>query len=173
MSQRNKDDTSHNQVDGLADDAELVIDMPESERSNRLKELDAEISMLERAHMGADDNPDLPGLSDSEQHNLNWMLSWENFDRMVEKRIQQLAEQIHLENEALTNFALEKLYRFCDDNDRADIYLADAHFIIKTYATEKFDNKLNWKTKNPFQESKLTELFEQEWKSLANGPEPD
>ena len=167
MPPQNKDALSHNNGLNMMEDTELLTDLPSSELTSRLKELDAEISLLERAHIGTDDEGDLPSLSASEQHDLNWMISWENFDRMIENNTKDLASQIHIENGALTNIALEKLYQSCGDTETANKHMAKTNTIIENYAIEVFDDNLEWTDKNPFQDDHLTELFKKQWAEMA------
>ena len=168
MTQQTTDATPQNEAEGILQESVFLIDMPENERTDRLKELDLEISMIERAHLGSDDNPDLPSLSESEQRNLNWMLSWESFDRMIEKNAEQIALQFQTENNALANLALEKLYRSFNDQDTANDYLAKAKLIVKGYTAELINSNSDWKELNPFQDDSLKAIFKEQCAALTS-----
>ena len=100
------------------------VKLSDTERADYLKQLDAQIAILERGNLDASDYPDLTRLSAQEQHELNWLRHWERFDQKMQHSIEQTAQNCVLENDARMLIALEKLFRSCGDNDTANQYLA-------------------------------------------------
>ena len=170
MDQQNSDITIQNSTDDIQDSLS-AIDMPEHERYDKLKLLEAEISMLERAHVGGEVDSDLPALSNAEQRHLNWLMNWENFDRMIEKNADYFAFLFHTENDALSNLALEKLYRSTNENALADEYLAKAKQVIKAYIIQMSDSPQEKPEETQFQDPRLAKIFEEQCLELANKAE--
>lgn len=138
-------------------------DMGDQDRAAFLKDLDQEISILEKAQeIQSSDKEDL---SPGERREAQWIISWEKFSQTLEKSCDIQALLFKKECDVKTQLALAKLYDSCGDTATAEQYLEKAVDSATEFGYMSFTPGEDALINNPFSNDQLENAFHIGWKS--------
>ena len=143
-------------------DSSELFELSQEELDDRLKEIDAEISMFERVH-DLEPSTDNQPVSHYERREFNWHIGWENFQQNLLKSCNSQVELFKKESETFSHLALAKVYKQCNDESLAAEYFEKAKLAAFEYGYLLFDPQLGAKAPQRFDHDEIQKQFSDGW----------